>query len=91
MGLENIGEFPNIVRWLVKHGYSDDEIAKAIGGNTLRVLGAGLDRLTRVGPQQRARILSCRSRCDGGAARAAPFPAVADTSGMPAPVRALVA
>lgn len=38
VGLENIGEFPNIVRWLVKHGYSDDEIAKAIGGNTLRVL-----------------------------------------------------
>ena len=38
VGLENIGEYPNIVRWLVKHGYSDDEIAKAIGGNTLRVL-----------------------------------------------------
>lgn len=40
VGLENIGDFPNIVRWLVKHGYSDDEIAKAIGGNTLRVLEA---------------------------------------------------
>jgi membrane dipeptidase len=38
VGLENIGDFPNIVRWLVAHGYSDDEIAKAIGGNTLRVL-----------------------------------------------------
>jgi membrane dipeptidase len=38
VGLENIGEFPNIVRWLVRHGYSDDEIAKAIGGNTIRVL-----------------------------------------------------
>ncbi|HYO41779.1 MAG TPA: membrane dipeptidase, partial [Candidatus Limnocylindrales bacterium] len=38
VGLENVGEFPNIVRWLVKHGYADDEIAKAIGGNTLRVL-----------------------------------------------------
>ena len=37
-GLENIGDFPNIVRWLVKHGYGDDEIAKVIGGNTLRVL-----------------------------------------------------
>ena len=37
-GLENPSEFPNIVRWLVKHGYSDDEIAKAIGGNTIRVL-----------------------------------------------------
>jgi membrane dipeptidase len=38
VGLENIGDFPNIVRWPVKHGYSDDDIAKAIGGNTLRVL-----------------------------------------------------
>jgi membrane dipeptidase len=38
VGLENIGEYPNIVRWLVKHGYSDDDIARAIGGNTLRVL-----------------------------------------------------
>ncbi len=36
-GLENPGDFPNIVRWLVAHGYSDDEIAKAAGGNTLRV------------------------------------------------------
>ena len=38
VGLENIGDFPNIVRWLVLHGYSDDEVAKVIGGNTLRVL-----------------------------------------------------
>ncbi len=38
-GLENPTEaFPNIVRWLVKHGYSDDEIAKAVGGNIMRVL-----------------------------------------------------
>jgi membrane dipeptidase len=37
-GLENPSEFPNIVRWLVKNGYSENEIAKAIGGNTLRVL-----------------------------------------------------
>jgi membrane dipeptidase len=37
-GLENIGDFPNIVRWLVKQDYSDTEISKAIGGNTLRVL-----------------------------------------------------
>ena len=39
-GLENIGEFPNVVRWLVRHGYSDDDIVKAIGGNTLRMLEA---------------------------------------------------
>ncbi|MFI9530256.1 dipeptidase [Micromonospora rosaria] len=38
-GVENPAEaFTSIVGWLVKHDYSDDEIAKAIGGNTLRVL-----------------------------------------------------
>ena len=38
-GQENPAEaFPNIVRWLVKHDYSDDEITKVIGGNIMRVL-----------------------------------------------------
>ena len=37
-GLENISEFPNVVRWLVAHGYSDEDIRAAIGGNTLRAL-----------------------------------------------------
>ena len=38
-GIENPAEaFPNIVRWLVKHDYSDGDIAKAIGGNAMRVL-----------------------------------------------------
>jgi membrane dipeptidase len=38
-GLENPTEASwNILRWLVKHGYSDQDIAKVIGGNTLRVL-----------------------------------------------------
>lgn len=38
-GIENPAEaFPNIVGWLVKHGYSDEDIAKVIGGNTMRVL-----------------------------------------------------
>ena len=38
-GLENPAEcFPNIVRWLVKHGYRRDEIAKVVGLNALRVL-----------------------------------------------------
>ncbi|GAA4183128.1 membrane dipeptidase [Gryllotalpicola kribbensis] len=38
-GLENPAEgFHNIIRWLVKHGYSDDDIRKVVGGNTLRVL-----------------------------------------------------
>ena len=37
-GLENPADYPNIVRWLVKHSYSDEDIAKVIGGNALRVL-----------------------------------------------------
>ncbi len=38
-GLENPTEASiNIVRWLVKHNYSDEDIAKVIGGNVMRVL-----------------------------------------------------
>ncbi|MFG2881515.1 dipeptidase [Streptomyces sp. NPDC048297] len=38
-GLENPAEcFPNIVRWLVLHGYSDEQIGAVIGGNVLRAL-----------------------------------------------------
>lgn len=38
-GMENPSEASwNTIRWLVKHGYSDGEIEKAVGGNALRVL-----------------------------------------------------
>ncbi|MEO1052479.1 MAG: membrane dipeptidase [Bacteroidota bacterium] len=38
-GLENPTEASfNIVRWLVKEGYSDEDIIKVIGGNVMRVL-----------------------------------------------------
>lgn len=38
-GLENPTEaIPNVVRWMVKNGYSDGEIAKIIGQNALRIL-----------------------------------------------------
>jgi len=38
-GLENPTEGShNIVRWLVKHGYADDQIEKVMGGNALRVM-----------------------------------------------------
>lgn len=39
-GLENPAEnFGNITGWLVKNGYSDEDIAKVLGGNIMRVLG----------------------------------------------------
>lgn len=38
-GIENPTEgSQNIVRWLVKEGYSDEDIARVLGGNALRVL-----------------------------------------------------
>ena len=37
-GLENPNEFVNIARWMIRHGYSDEEIAKIIGLNALRML-----------------------------------------------------
>jgi membrane dipeptidase len=37
-GLENPSEFPNVIRWLVGHGYPDDQIEKVVGGNALRAL-----------------------------------------------------
>lgn len=38
-GLENPTEaYQNVVRWLVKHGYSSEDIVKVMGGNIVRVL-----------------------------------------------------
>jgi membrane dipeptidase len=37
-GLENPSEFPNVIRWLVAHGYPNEQIAKVVGGNALRAL-----------------------------------------------------
>ena len=38
-GLENPTEAShNIARWLIREGYSDEDIAKVMGGNVLRVL-----------------------------------------------------
>jgi membrane dipeptidase len=38
-GLENrIENFFNIVGWLVKHGYTAEEIQAVTGGNVMRVL-----------------------------------------------------
>jgi membrane dipeptidase len=37
-GLENPNEFVNVVRWMIKHGYSDPEIAKVVGQNAIKML-----------------------------------------------------
>ena len=37
-GLENPSEFINVARWMIKHGYSDGEISKVIGGNAVSLL-----------------------------------------------------
>jgi membrane dipeptidase len=37
-GLENPNEFINIPRWMIKNGYSDNEIIKIIGLNALKLL-----------------------------------------------------
>lgn len=37
-GLENPSEFHNVIRWLVKHGYSDEEIGKVAGANIMHVI-----------------------------------------------------
>ena len=40
-GIENPGEsFPNVIRWLVNHGYTDEDIGKVVGGNVLGALAA---------------------------------------------------
>ncbi len=37
-GMEDISQIPNLVRGLMERGYSDDDILKILGGNTLRVM-----------------------------------------------------
>jgi membrane dipeptidase len=37
-GLENPNDFVNIARWMIKHGYTDEETAKTMGQNAMRLL-----------------------------------------------------
>jgi membrane dipeptidase len=37
-GMEDISKIPNLVQALMERGFSDDDILKILGGNTLRVM-----------------------------------------------------
>ncbi len=37
-GLDDVGKFPNLTRALLEHGYSERDIKKIYGGNTLRLM-----------------------------------------------------
>jgi membrane dipeptidase len=37
-GMEDVSKIPNLVRGLMERGYSDGDILKVLGGNTLRVM-----------------------------------------------------
>jgi membrane dipeptidase len=39
-GMEDVSKMPNLVRGLMERGFSDDDILKILGGNTLRVMRA---------------------------------------------------
>ena len=39
-GMDDISKMPNLVRGLMERGFSDDDILKILGGNTLRVMRA---------------------------------------------------
>jgi membrane dipeptidase len=36
--IEDISKIPNLVRGLMERGFSDEDILKILGGNTLRVM-----------------------------------------------------
>ncbi|HEY6538795.1 MAG TPA: membrane dipeptidase [Candidatus Dormibacteraeota bacterium] len=43
-GLESPAEaFTNIARWLVSHGYSDEDVHKVLGGNVLRLISTAFE------------------------------------------------
>jgi len=37
VGLKDVASYPNLIRGLLERGYSEDDIVKILGGNTLRV------------------------------------------------------
>ncbi|MEE9205689.1 MAG: dipeptidase [Acidimicrobiia bacterium] len=47
-GLEDVSKFPTITEELIRRGYSDGDILKILGDNTLRALGAAEDAASRL-------------------------------------------
>lgn len=41
VGLEDVSRFPDLIAELMRRGWSDEDLGKALGGNLLRVLEAG--------------------------------------------------
>ncbi len=48
-GMEDISKIPNLVRGLMERGFSDADILKILGGNTLRVMREVKQAAARVG------------------------------------------
>lgn len=59
-GLKDVSEYPNLIRVLLERGYSEEDLAKIFGENTLRVW-AEVEAI--------AAELKVRSRARGGAVR----------------------
>ncbi len=47
VGLKSVADFPNLVAGLYARGYSDDEVAKVLGGNLMRVWRANEEFASR--------------------------------------------
>jgi membrane dipeptidase len=52
--MEDISKIPNLVAGLMDRGFSDDDILKILGGNTLRVMKA-VEQAAAPKPQSAAR------------------------------------
>ena len=48
IGLEDVGKFPNLTRALLEKGYSEQQIRKIYGENTLRVMRE-VERVAKAG------------------------------------------
>lgn len=51
-GLEDVSTYPNLLRALLKRGYSDEDVGKIAGGNVLRAMGQAEDVARRLQAQR---------------------------------------